>query len=42
MNSGRIFTDMQNMEVDILKATIHIYKLGDNNTFTKSKQKFSV
>ena len=50
VNSGRIFTDMQSMEVNILKPLfteikenncISIYKLGDN-TFTNSKQEFSV
>ena len=38
------FTNMQSLEVNILKATIHkaMYKLGDNNTFKKSEQEISV
>ena len=44
VNSGRIFADMQSMEVNILKATIHrdcisIYKLGDNTTHSRKVSK---
>ena len=52
VNSGRIFTDMQSAWRWIFwkplftkieeNNCISIYKLGDNNTFTKGKQEFSV
>ena len=42
MNSGRIFTDMWSIEVNILRATIEnncisIYKLGDNIPYHSKK-----